>query len=56
MLKCKNKFMPEGREFDNNELLTADLHFHYYAMNKNDDLIQGYYLQIYTNDVICDSL
>ena len=48
--------MPEGREFDNNELLTADLHFHYYAMNKNDDLIQGYYLQIYTNDVICDSL
>ena len=44
--------MPEGREFEKNEVFTADLNFHYYAMNKTDDFIQGYSLKIYTTDVI----
>jgi hypothetical protein len=55
MLKCKNKWMPEGRVFEKNELFTADLNFHYYAMAKNEELIQGYFVKIYTNDVVFDS-
>ena len=57
MVKCKNKFMPVGREFENNEIVTADLNFHYYTMSKEDgDLIQGFYLKISTNDVVFDSV
>ena len=53
MLKCKNKWVPEGREFEKNELFTADLYFHYSNMLKDDgELLQGYYLKIFTNDVI----
>ena len=55
MLKCKNKFMPE-KEFENNEIFNADLDFNYYSMEKNEELIQGYYLKINTNDVIFDSV
>ena len=55
MVKCKNKFMPE-REFENNEIFNADLNFHYYSMEKNEELIQGYYLKISTNDVVFDSV
>ena len=55
MIKCKNKFMPE-REFENNEIFNADLNFHYYSMEKNGELIQGFYLKISTNDVVFDSV
>ena len=57
MLKVKNRWMPEGREFTNNEIFTADLNFHYYTMNKDDGgLLMGYYLKISTNDVVFDSV
>ncbi len=54
MLKVKNKWMPE-RDFEKNEILTAGLNFQYYTMSKEDgDLLQGFYLKISTNDVVCD--
>ena len=56
MLKVKNRWMPEGRDFEKNELFTADLNFHYYAMNKDDgELLQGFYVKISTNDVIINT-
>ena len=51
MLKSKARWMPEGRVFEKNEIFVADLNFHYYNMEKNDELIQGFYLKISTNDV-----
>ena len=57
MLKIKNRWMPEGRDFEKNELFTADLNFHYYNLSKTDgELIQGFYVKISTNDVIFDSV
>ena len=48
--------MPE-RDFENNEILTADLNFHYFNMAKDDgDLLQGYYVKLSTNDVVFDSV
>jgi hypothetical protein len=50
MLKCKTKFMPK-REFDQNELIIATLIFKQYCFTTDDDkLLQGYYLQVQTND------
>ena len=55
MLKVKNKWMPE-REFENNEMLTADLNFHYFIMAKNGgELLQGYYVKLSTNDVVFET-
>ena len=51
MLKSKARWMPENRVFEKNEIFVADLNFHYYKMEKNDELIQGFYLKISTNDV-----
>ena len=51
MLKSKARWMPEGRVFEKNEIFVADLNFHYYNMEKNDELIQGYYFKLSTNDV-----
>ena len=42
--------MPEGRVFEKNEILTADLNFHYYSMEKNEELIQGYYIRLSTSE------
>ena len=43
--------MPE-RDFENNEIATADLNFHYYNMAKEDgELLQGYYVKLLMNDV-----
>ena len=56
MLKVKNRWMPEGRVFEKNELFSADLNFHYFSMNKDDSgLITGYYLKLSTNDVVFNS-
>ena len=56
MVKVKKKWMP-GRDFENNEIVTADLNFHYFNMAKDDgDLIQGYYVKLSTNDVVFDSV
>ena len=50
MVKVKSKWMP-GRAFEQNEILTADLNFHYFNMAREDgDLIQGYYVKLLTND------
>ena len=47
--------MPE-RDFENDEILTADLNFHYYNMVKEDgELLQGYDVKLSTNDVICET-
>ena len=55
MVKVKNKWMPE-REFENNEILTADLNFHYFNMAKEDgDLLQGYYVKLSTGDVVFET-
>jgi hypothetical protein len=52
MIKVKRKWMPE-RDFENNEIVTADLNFHYFNMAKDDgDLLQGYYVKLITNDVV----
>ena len=50
MLKSKNRWMPEGRVFEKNEIFVANLNFHYYNMEKNEALIQGFYLKVSTND------
>ena len=50
MLKCKNRWMPDEREFQKNEIFNADLNFHYYNMEKNDALLQGFYMKVSTND------
>ena len=56
MIKVKRKWMPE-RDFENNEIVTADLNFHYFNMAKDDgDLLQGYYVKLSTTDVIFDSV
>jgi hypothetical protein len=63
MLKVKRKWMPE-HEFENNEILTADLNFHYFNMAIDDGvftdetarLLQGYYVKLSTNDVVFDSV
>ena len=54
MIKCKNRWMPEGREFENNEIFNADLNFNYYTMEKNEALIMGYYLKVSTNDGVVE--
>ena len=47
--------MPE-RDFESNEMLTADLNFHYYKMAKEDgELLLGYYVKLLTNDVIFET-
>ena len=56
MVKVKKKWLPE-REFESNEIVTADLNFHYFNLAKEDgDLIQGYYVKLSTNDVVFDSV
>ena len=56
MVKVKNKWMSD-RDFENNEILTADLNFHYVNLAKDDgELLQGYYLKLSTNDVTVDSV
>ena len=51
MVKVKKKWMPE-RDFENNEIVTADLNFHYFNLAKEDgDLLQGFYVKLATNDV-----
>ena len=56
MLKVKLKWMPE-RDFEQNEILNADLNFKYYCMTKEDgDLIQGYWVKLLTNNVISESV
>ena len=54
MLKVKIKWMPE-RDFEKNEFVIADLNLHYYSMEKNEELIQGYYVRLSTNDVIFET-
>ena len=50
MVKVKNKWMPE-REFENNEILTADLNFHFFNMAKDDgELLMGYYIRLSTSE------
>ena len=50
MLKVKKKWMPE-KDFESNEIITADLNFHFYQLAKEDgDLIMGYYVKLSTND------
>ena len=42
--------MPE-KDFERNEIITADLNFHFYQLAKEDgDLIMGYYVKLSTND------
>ena len=55
MLKSKARWMPEGRVFEKNEIFVADLNFHYYNMEKNNELIQGYYVKLSTNDVVFET-
>ena len=56
MLKVKNKWMPE-RDFEQNEILTADLNFKYYCMAKEDgDLLQGYWVKLITNTILSESV
>ena len=52
MLKCKNRWMPEGRVFEKNEIVVANLSFHYYTIEKNEALLQGFYLKVSTNDEV----
>ena len=52
ILKVKNKYSPKKVIF-NNDIVTMNLTFKYYCMNKEDDsLLQGYYAKItsYDND------
>ena len=47
--------MPE-RDFENNEIITGDLLFHYFNLAKEDgELLQGYYVKLSTNDVIFET-
>ena len=55
MVKVKKRWMPEGRVFEKNEFLTADLNFHYYSMARDEELIQGYYVRLSTNDAVLDT-
>ena len=56
MVKVKNKWMPE-RDFENHEILTADLNFHYYNIAKEDgELLQGYYVKLTTIDMILETV
>ena len=34
------------------EIFVANLNFHYYNMEKNDALIQGFYMKVSTNDEV----
>ena len=44
-------------DFENNEIVAADLNFHYFNMAKEDgELLQGYYVKLSTNDVTFDSV
>ena len=55
MGKVQKKWMPE-RDFYNNEIVTADLNFHYFTLAKEDgDLLQGVYVKLSTNDVIFET-
>jgi len=51
MVKVKTKFMG-GKEFESNEVFNCAMSFHYYAMEKNKELLQGYYCKIQPNEVI----
>ena len=50
ILKCKNRWMPENKVFEKNEIFVANLNFNYYNMAKDEALIQGFYLKVSTND------
>ena len=55
MVKVKNKWMPE-RDFESNEIVTAELNFHDFNLAKEDgELLQGYYVKLLTNDVIFET-
>ena len=55
MLKVKKKWMPE-KDFESNEIITADLNFHYYSVAKDDgDLLQGFYVRLSTNELTPDT-
>ena len=42
--------MPEGRVFEKNEIFVANLSFHYYTMENNETLLQGFYMKVSIND------
>ena len=49
MVKVNKERMHE-RDFENNEIVTCDLNFHYYNMSKDDgELLQGYYVKLSMN-------
>ena len=54
MLKCKNRWMPDEREFQKNEIFVANLNFHYYNMAKDEALLQGFYVKVSTNDDVVE--
>ena len=54
ILKCKNRWMPENKVFEKNEIFVANLNFDYYNMAKDDALIQGSYVKVSTNDDVVE--
>ena len=49
MLKVKKKYTPKTM-IDNGDIVTLNLMFKYYCMEKGDGLIQGYYAKILSYD------
>merc|ERR1712078_336409 len=49
MLKVKKKYAPKTM-LDNGDIVTLNLMFKYYCMEKEDGLIQGYYAKILSYD------
>ena len=49
MLKVKKKYTPKTMT-DNGDIVTLNLMFKYYCMEKDDGLIQGYYAKILSYD------
>ena len=49
MLKVKKKYTPKTM-IDNGDIVTLNLMFKYYCMEKDDGLIQGYYAKILSYD------
>ena len=54
ILKCKNRWMPENKVFEKNEIFVANLNFHYYNMAKDEALLQGFYVKVSTNDDVVE--
>ena len=49
MLKVKKKYTPKTM-IDNGDIVTLNLMFKYYCMDKDDVLLQGYYAKILSYD------